>query len=216
MFLGHFGVGFGAKSTEPKISLGTWFLASQFVDLLWPTLLLLGVERVSIDPGNTVMTPLNFESYPITHSLLMAVVWGVLFGLMFWVVRRNTRGGLILGLCVVSHWALDLLVHGPDLPIYPGSSAYVGLGLWNSIPGTLVVELLVFGAGILLYVRTTTARDNTGTWSLWGLVGFLLLIYAGAIFGPPPDSVNAVAWVGQAQWLLVAWAYWTDRHRAVR
>jgi hypothetical protein len=53
VFIGHFAVGFAAKAVAPRASLGTLFLAAQFIDLLWPTLLLLGVERVQIAPGIT-------------------------------------------------------------------------------------------------------------------------------------------------------------------
>ena len=80
MFIGHFGVGFAAKKVAVKPSLGTLFLAAQFVDLLWPLLLLLGLERVQIDPGNTVVTPLDFIRYPISHSLLAVIIWGLIFG----------------------------------------------------------------------------------------------------------------------------------------
>ena len=66
MFIGHFGVGFGAKCIAPKLSLGMFFIAAQFIDLLWPTLLLLGVERVQIAPGATAVTPLIFEHYPVS------------------------------------------------------------------------------------------------------------------------------------------------------
>ena len=213
MFLGHFGVGFGAKTAAPKTSLGTLLLASQLIDLLWPTLLLVGVERVAITPGITRVVPLDFTHYPISHSLAAVLLWAVLFGVAYQALRRYPRGALVCGLAVVSHWLLDLLTHRPDLPLSPGSDARVGLGLWGSLPATLLVELAVFAVGVFLYLRTTRASDRTGSIALWALVGFLLVIYAGNILGPPPPSVSAIAWLGQAQWLLVAWGYWIDRHR---
>jgi len=108
---------------------------------------------------------------------------------------------------------LDAVVHSPDLPLYPGSSYFVGFGLWSSLWGTLVVELLIFSIGVGLYLRTTKPVDRTGAWALWGLVLFLLLIYLGNLFGSPPPNVTALAWIGQAQWILVLWGYWIDRHR---
>ena len=213
MFLGHFGVGFGAKAAAPRTSLGTLLLASQLIDLLWPTLLLVGVERVAITPGITRVVPLDFTHYPISHSLAAVLLWAVLFGVAYQALRRYPRGALVCGLAVVSHWLLDLLTHRPDLPLSPGSDARVGLGLWGSLPATLLVELAVFAVGVFLYLRTTRASDRTGSIALWALVGFLLVIYAGNILGPPPPSVSAIAWLGQAQWLLVAWGYWIDRHR---
>ena len=217
MFLGHFGVGFGAKAAAPKVSLGSLFLAAQFLDLLWPTLLLLGVERVRIAPGITAVTPLDFEHYPVSHSLLAAIGWAALFAATYHFLRRHRRGAIVLGLLVLSHWLLDLVVHRPDLPLWPGGAERAGLGLWSSHAATLAVELAIFLAGVWLYQRTTAALDRTGRWAFWGLVAFLLAIHAGNLLGPPPPSVAAIAWVGQAQWLLVAWGYWVDAHRrAVR
>jgi len=213
MFLGHFGVGFGAKRFAPRTSLGTLFLASQFIDLLWPLLLLVGAERVAIVPGITVVTPLDFTYYPWSHSLLTVAVWGLLFGATYYLMKRYRAGAWVCGIAVVSHWVLDLVLHRPDLPILPGGEYRAGFGLWNSLAATLVIELAVFAVGLVLYLRTTTATDRIGSISLWSLVGFLLLIYAGNLFGAPPPSVAAIAWLAQAQWLLIAWGYWIDRHR---
>jgi membrane-bound metal-dependent hydrolase YbcI (DUF457 family) len=205
-------VGMAAKRVAPRTSLGTLFLSAQFADLLWPTLLLAGVERVRIAPGATRVTPLDFVSYPVTHSLLMDLVWGSLFAAVYWAVRRYPVGAVTVGLAGLSHWFLDLLVHRPDLPLYPGGPR-VGLGLWNSLPGTVVVEGSIFVAGIALYLRTTKPRDRIGRYAFWALVVFLALIYIANLFGPPPPSVKAIAWAGEAMWLLVAWGYWVDRHR---
>ena len=214
MFLGHFGIGFGAKAAAPRVSLGTLFLAAQFVDLLWPTLLLIGLEKVVIAPGNTRVTPLDFTDYPITHSLLLSLVWALLFGAAYYLLRKYPKGALVCGAAVLSHWVLDLLTHRPDLPLLPGGATRVGLGLWNSLPATLIVELGIFAIGVWLYTRSTRPLDRTGTIALGALVGFLLVIYFGNLFGPPPPNVTALAWVGQTQWLLVIWAFWIDRHRA--
>lgn len=213
MFLGHFGLGLATKAAAPRVSLGTLFLAAQWVDLLWPTLLLVGLERVEIAPGATRVTPLDFVSYPISHSLVAVVGWGLLFGGVYWAARRFARGAVAVAALVVSHWVLDLVVHRPDLPLAPGGGARLGLGLWDSLPATLAVELALFAAGLALYLRRTRAADRTGSLALWGLVAFLLLIYVANLLGPPPPSAAAVAWAGHAQWLLVAWAYWVDRHR---
>lgn len=217
MFVGHFGVGFGAKAAAPKTSLGSLFLAAQFIDLLWPTFLLLGLETVTVVPGITRVTPLDFTSYPWSHSLLAVVVWGFLFAGLYYLLKRYPKGAWICGAAVVSHWLLDLVTHRPDLPLAPGATGRVGLGLWQSLPATLVVEIGIFSIGVWLYLRTTRATDRAGVVALWSLVAFLLVMYLGNIFGPPPpDDVRALAWVGQAQWLIILWAYWIDRHRGVR
>jgi uncharacterized membrane protein len=213
MFLGHFGIGFGAKAAAPKTSLGTLFFAAQFVDLLWPTLLLLGLEHVEIAPGITRVTPLDFVHYPISHSLITALMWGILFGVIYGLARWNLRGAAICSMAVISHWILDFITHRPDLPLLPRSPGRVGLGLWNSLWGTIMVEGLIFAIGIYLYLRITQARDKVGSVGLWSLIVFLILIHIGNLFGDPPPSVDMIAYVGHAQWLLVLWGYWIDRHR---
>ena len=212
MFVGHFGVGFGAKAAAPRVSLGTLLLAAQLVDLLWPAFVLLGLEEVRIDPGNTAVTPLDFVRYPYTHSLLTGIGWGVLLGLAYLVHRRLWRGAVVVTAVVVSHWVLDWISHRPDLPLVPGGIK-VGLGLWNSVPATVAVESLIFASGVTLYLRATRARDRVGHWALWALIAFLAIAYVGNLAGPPPPSPLAIGWVGLAMWLLVPWGYWIDRHR---
>ncbi len=215
MFIGHFGVGFGAKRAAPGTSLGTLFLSAQFIDLLWPTLLLAGVERVEIRPGVTRVTPLDFVSYPISHSLALVLCWGLLFGITYWLLRRYRAGALITAAAVISHWFLDAIVHRPDLPLAPGVATKVGLGLWSSLGATLAIETVVFAIGVFIYVRCTVPLDGIGRYGTVALVLLLLVIYAANIAGPPPPSTRAIAWAGHAQWLLVLFGYWVDRHRRV-
>ena len=189
------------------------FLAAQFIDLLWPTLLLLGIERVRIEPGVTEAVPLVFEYYPYSHSLLSVFGMAIGFALVYYTLRRYPRGAVVLGLALISHWCLDLVVHRPDLPLVPGIDIVAGLGLWSSVRGTLVVELSLFVLGVGFYLDATHSADSTGRWSLLALILFLFLIYLGNIFAKPPPSVVAIGVMGQAQWLLVAWGYWIDRHR---
>jgi hypothetical protein len=216
MFIGHFGVGFGGKALAPRVSLGTLFLAAQFLDLLWPTLLMLGLERVVIEPGATAVTPLAFEHYPISHSLLAVGGWALLIGAAHFALRRSVRGAIVAGALVASHWFLDAIVHRPDLPLLPSGARLVGLNAWSSLPLTLAIELPLFVAGVWLYARSTRASSAKGSWGLWSLVAFLLAVYATNLLGSPPPSALAIAWVGQLQWLLVVWAYWVDRQRAAR
>jgi len=213
MFIGHFGVGFAGKKFDKSASLGTYFMAAQWVDLIWPILLLLGIEKVQIEPNISVVTPLDFIYYPFTHSLLAAIIWGGLFGLVYFLIKKKLKTAIILCALVVSHWFLDLLVHIPDLSLIPGLDLKVGLGLWNNFIATLIVEGLIFIGGIYLYLKTTKAKNKTGNFALWGLILFLVLIYMGNLFGPPPDSVQAIAIVGNAQWLIILWGYWIDRNR---
>jgi hypothetical protein len=215
MFIGHFAVAFGAKRAAPRVSLGTLIMAAQFVDLLWPVFLLLGIEEVRIAPGNTAVTPLDFVSYPFTHSLVAGIGWAVLLGSAYFAARRRLGDAAVVAGAVVSHWVLDWVSHGPDMPIVPGGPRY-GLGLWNSVPATVGVEGFLFVGGLALYIRATRARDRVGTWALWCLVAFLVAAYAANLAGPPPANTRALAWVALAAWLFVPWGYWIDRHRAVR
>lgn len=216
IFLGHYGVAFAAKRAAPRTSLGALTFASEFLDELWPILLLLGVESVRIVPGLMATSPLDFVHYPWSHSLLAAVVWGLLVGGVYGALRRSRRGALVVGALVVSHWFLDLPVHRPDLPLWPGSRVLVGAGLWSSLPLTLILELGVFLLGLALYVRTTRATDRIGRWGLWAMAGLLALIYLSSLWGPPPPGERALAYTTLGVWLFVPWSWWVDRHRELR
>jgi len=211
MFIGHFAVGIAAKKLQPSISLGTLFLSAQFLDFLWPTLLLLGFEHVVISPGISQATPLDFTHYPISHSLLMVILWALLFGYGYYLLTKNRRGAALVAALVLSHWFLDLIVHIPDLPLYPGNSPKLGLGLWNSVTLTVLVEGAIFIAGILLYVSAKKNANQKVTWKFWSLIVFLTIIHASNLLGPPPPSVTMIAWAGHLQWLIVLWGWWADR-----
>ena len=214
MFIGHFALAFGAKKVAPKVPLGTLFLAVQLADLVWPTLVLLGIETVVVAPGITAFTPLDFVSYPYSHSLVALTGWAFALAAAYVLARHGKRREAItIAVLVLSHWVLDVLTHRPDMPVSIGGAERLGFGLWNSIPATIAVEVPMFAIGVLLYFKATKPADRTGKVALWSLVGFLLVVYVANIFGPPPPGAMAVAWAAQALWLLVLWAYWIDRHR---
>jgi hypothetical protein len=216
MFIGHFAVGFAAKRIAPRTSVATLLAAAQLLDLVWPVLVLLGWEQVRIDPGNTRFTPLDFVSYPWSHSLLMSLAWATAFAVVHQLVVRQWRGTIVIWGCVVSHWVLDWVTHRPDMPLYPGGPR-LGLALWNSVAGTMVVELLMFAAGLWLYMRATKARDRIGQYAFLAYWFLLLLLYFANAFGPPPPSIKAVAATGiAAAVILIPWAWWFDRHRELR
>jgi hypothetical protein len=215
MFIGHFGMGLAAKKIDHHLSLGTLFLASQLIDLLWPIFLLVGLERVKVEPGNTPFTPLNFIYYPFSHSLLSVFLWAIVLGLIYFLLRKNLKSSVVLSVLVMSHWILDLITHRPDLPLSPWTKVKVGLGLWNSITLTMLIEGLIFLAGAYLYLKTTRAKNTQGTISLWSLFLFLIVVYLLNIFGSPPPSEKPIAIIGLLQWLIVAWGYWIDKNRNV-
>ena len=211
MVLGHYGVAFAARRVAPRTSLGTTIFAAQFLDELWPVLLLLGLEQVRIVPGLMAASALDFVSYPISHSLATALGWGALIGAGYFAVRRYGRGAWVVGASVASHWLLDAPMHRPDLPLWPGSATLVGGGLWNSVAVTWLVEGILFAAGVALYVRGTRARDRVGSWGLWAMVALLVVAFAGSGSAPPSERTLALMTLGL--WLFVPWGWWVDRHR---
>lgn len=213
MFIGHFGAALAAKKIDNKPSLGTMFLASQFIDLLWTILLLTGIEKIKIEPGVSAFDPLNYIYYPFSHSLLFVIFWALIIGALYYFVRKDIKSSALLGTLVLSHWVLDLISHVPDLPLYPGSSLKLGLGLWNFVSLTVLVEGIVFIAGAYVYIASTRAENKKGSIGLWSLLVFLSVIYIIGIMSPPPPSESAVAWAGLLQWLYIAWGYFIDRNR---
>lgn len=212
MFVGHVAIALAAKRVAPRTNLGLLTLGAQWADTLWPILVLFGVERVEIRPGVTVMTPLDFVSYPWSHSLVMLVVWGALASIAY---HRGggRRAAIVLGATVVSHWVLDVVTHRPDMPLVPFGGPRLGLGLWNHPVAELLLEGTMYAGGAWLYFRSTRSRDAIGRWAVPALLLSLGAIWLAASFGPPPPSSDAVAWSGMIGWLFFAWAWWGDAHR---
>jgi hypothetical protein len=187
------------------------------LDLLWPIFLLLGWEHVSVESSTNPFLRLRFDSYPISHGLLAVVGWATLFAALYYGFTQYRAGALVVWLGVISHWVMDFIVHRPDLPLYAGGTRLVGLGLWNHRWAAIAVEAILFAAGIWIYLQQTKAKDKIGLYAFWGFVGFLLLAYAGASFGPPPPaSIRKLALVTLCTALLIPWAWWFDRHREPR
>jgi hypothetical protein len=212
MFIGHFGVALAAKRIAPRTSLPLLVLAAEFLDLIWPIFLLIGLEHVRVAPGITKVQPFDFYDYPYSHSLTMVLRWALAVGLIYYLVRRSVRGAWVLAALVVSHWVLDFVSHRPDLPLWPGGPK-VGLGLWNSWPASISAEVLLFGAGVWLYLRVTRARDRVGAWALWSLIVLLFLGWLAAMFAPPSPDTHQLALGALVIWITVPWAAWADAHR---
>jgi hypothetical protein len=216
LFLGHFATAFAARRIDSRPSLGWTFAACQWPDLLWPILSLAGIEHFRVVNGDTAFTPLAFDYYPWSHSLLMDVLWGIAFGLVYLARRGDKRGATLLGALVLSHWVLDWITHRADMPVSLSLEHHAGLGLWNNVPATIAVELALFAGGVWLYERGTVARDRAGRLGLWVLVGFLVLVYFANVFGPVPPNTTAVSVGALALWLIVFAAAWVDRRRLQR
>jgi hypothetical protein len=225
MFIGHFALAYASKRWAPRLSLAVLFAAAMFADLLWPVLVALGIEHVRIAPGITASTPLEFISYPYSHSLLTLALFGAIFGAVVssfaspstrlapMAPRRGRTAALLLAL-VVSHWVLDLVTHIPDLPLYPGGPKF-GLGLWNSVPGTIAAEVALFAAGVWMYATVTSPRDPRGTWGFIGITAFLFVGFVVNANGTPPPSVTALWMMALGLGALTLWLAWfADSHRS--
>jgi hypothetical protein len=198
VFLGHYGVALALKRAEPKLSLGTLFVAVQLADLLWGGFVLLGWEHARIVPGHTPVTPFEFVSYPISHSLLAAISWSVVAAAFYysWPTRDTTRhwqAASVVGVAVLSHYVLDVLVHIPDLPLSGNDSPKLGLGLWNYPVASMLAELLFLGIGLAIYLAYRSHRHPVRGTRLIVLMLVLIGTYFASLYGPVPPSMTAVA-----------------------
>ena len=204
MFVGHYSAAFIAKRLEPRLPLWSLLLAVQLVDVVWAVLVLLGIERATIDfslPGN----PLVLSYMPYTHSLPATLLWSVLAGLIGMLIwsggKRKLALAVTLGFTVASHWLLDLLVHRHDLALW-GSSHKIGLGLWN-------LPLLSFGLEVILLLGSVWFLARSGNWAqqrnraLAGLCLGLLALQVASQFAAPPSSLQQMVASALAVFLLV-------------
>ncbi len=217
MFVGHYGVALALKKADPKLSLGTLFLGAQLVDILWGMFLLLGWERARVDPGFTVVSPFQFLYYPLSHSLVAGIFWAIVAAAVYYTrptkdTSHRRRGALVLGIAVMSHWFMDVVVHIPDLPLASDSSRKLGLGLWDSIGATYIVEFGLLAIGTWIYAHTKTKRHPLRTKRLVILIVVLLALNAVNIWTPPPANMTVVGVSAIVLFLAVAWlGSWVDR-----
>lgn len=214
MFVGHLAAGLIGKSIEPKISLGTWVLAVLLCDVILFPLLIVGIETIAVEPGEVAnaVTGLNIA---YSHSLLMTVVWALIFAVIYFLRKRYARGAALLFAGVLSHWLLDLISHRPDMPLAPGISTVFGLGLWNSIPATLMIEGGFWLLAIVLYVRAIRRKNWLGFYAFWLGAILITLLWLGNINeGMDPDPIKAGIGGMIVFSLMIGWAYWMNRVRA--
>lgn len=216
MFVGHYAAGLALKKYDKRISLGTLFIAVQFVDIVFFPLVLLGIERLNIIPDFTQSTHFELEYMPYTHSLLAAFFWaGAAYCLFRWLVIKKHSAALVVALAVFSHWLLDLIVHTPDLPLWHDASPKFGWGVWNNALATYVIEALLLLFGLWLYLRATVALSPIGKVGMGVFVFVMLLLNGVNVYGPPiSDSKTVLAVSALASYFLfAAIAYWLDKQR---
>lgn len=213
MFAGHCGPSFVGKRSDQSVPLWILFLAVQLLDVFWAIFVFLGIEKVRIVPGFTETNALDLYYMPYTHSLPGALAWAMAAGLLYRVLRGSSRGGLIVGLAVFSHWVLDLVVHVPDLPLW-GNTAKVGFGLWHYPLLTLGLEAGLFFGGLLAYAAVTRTRAGGRAYSFLAAGVVVLGVQAAMAFGPPPGSDKAMAATALVAYFVIAGVVaWLERGR---
>ncbi len=213
MFVGHLALALAAKRAAPRVNLG-WLMAGvTALDLVWPILVLAGIERVSIVPGATAFNPLVFDYYPWSHSLVMALAWGIILAGMARAADVPRSAAPLLVALVLSHWVLDVITHAPDMPLWPGTSPRLGFGLWNSVPGTFLVEGALWVAGIVIYLRSQQFTSTARRIAFWALVLVFTLIWASGPWSPPPPSARALGLFALIGWIIIPWSAFADGGR---
>jgi len=217
MHVGHFAVGMVAKRIEPKLSLGTLVLAAMLADFLWCIFMLAGIDHVEFKHGMGAANYLEATDIGMSHSLLTNAIWAALFAAAYFLWRRYRRGAWVLFAAVLSHWLLDFVAHPPDMPLAPGMHKEFGLGLWTSVPATLIVEGGFWLFAIILYVRATHAKKRLGIYAFWIVIPLLTLSWYNNIAGPPPLNPRTAPIASLVYFsLVVAWAYWMNRLRPAK
>jgi hypothetical protein len=153
-----------------------------------------------------------------SHSLFMSIIWSLAGFVLAYLLTRDRRTSIVIGLLVFSHWLLDFVSHPmgmgrelpPDIPLFFAGSPKVGLGLYNSVAAALITDFGLLFAGVAVYLGTTRPQDRTGTWAFWLLIAVTVLIAASAAV-PALSTLAPVAFV-----LLWPLGNWVDRHRTLR
>jgi hypothetical protein len=217
MFIGHYGVSFAARPAQVRLPLWVWFIAVQWIDIVWSVLVILGIEKLRIVPGFTQANSRDLYYMPYTHGLPGSILLSLVFGIIVALFTSGNRVTTILLVAAASfsHWVLDLVVHVHDLPLYD-NTAKIGFDLWRHVLLSFPLELMVLGLGAGLYVRAMTFASAKGRYAFWAFVFFLAVLQVYANFGPPPSSPEAMGLTALAFYLVLALlAAWVERLAAV-
>jgi hypothetical protein len=210
MFIGHYGVSLASKPLRPSVPLWVWFIAVQWMDVVWSIFVLFGIEKLRIVPGFTEANGLDLYYMPYSHGLPGSIVLSLLFGAIvaMFVSENRATTLLLVAAASFSHWALDLIVHLPDLPLYD-DTAKVGFGLWRIVALSFSLELSLLCIGAWLYARSATFKGASSRYLYWGFVVVLAALQVIVNFGPQPSSGEMVAILALAFYialsLLAAW-----------
>lgn len=221
MFIGHYGIALAAKRVDKSIPLGLLFFATQFADILFFLLVLLGIEKMSFAPGITKVSPLDFTYYPYSHGLVASLFWAGLFFVVFKIAPSKSESNknkiaLVISATILSHFLLDAIVHRADLPLLGSDSYKIGLGLWNYVFASSLIELLIFLSGLWMYLKSTKGATFVGKYGMIIFSTFVTVIWIASLLTPTPSDLNIIGFVifGLVfQLLVIGIVSWLDRRR---
>jgi hypothetical protein len=210
MFVGHYSAAMAAKAAEPRAPLWSYFIASQLLDVGWGAFVILGIEKVHVDP-NLPGSVFDLYYMPWTHSLLAAIVWSFAGALLFKkLLRLPSRAAVFIGLVVFSHWFLDLVVHRPDLLLWPGGPK-VGFGLWNYPVLEEAIEIGLVAIAAVVWAASLVRGTGT-TWRAAALIFLMTAMQAFVIATPPAGNHIVIGAMGLAAYAVLAFgAWWAER-----
>ena len=155
--LAHLGIGFATKRFAPQIPLWALLVSSMVLD---------GLSFVFI------------SALWITHGFFMSIIWTILFILITTLItyhlkiRKEEQKNLslfsmeiwnisiIIGLVVFSHWILDFIgwpmsaidANATGVPLLFDDAVNIGLGVYSTWVGALLMDLGVFAVGLVIYI----------------------------------------------------------------
>ena len=193
MFIGHYAVAPLAAATG-KVKLWQAFIAVQFADFIWAILILTGIEKGRVVDGFMEGSALDLHYMPYSHSLLFITFWACIAAGLFWLYneRRNYGGAIIIAILVLSHWFGDVLVHGPDMTVLPGSEK-IGMGSWDEVESSLSLEIGSLVCALMIYTRLTVPASGKSFLYAILFCAFLVGLQLYSTFGPVPADINTVA-----------------------
>jgi hypothetical protein len=214
MFVGHYSVAFACRTERNRIPLWVLFVAVQFLDYIWATLVLLGIEKLRVIKGFTAGSMIDSYFHPYSHSLITAILWSTVAAIAYRPICRwlgytyAKSAALIIGFAVFSHWLLDLIAHPRDLAIYDDTWK-VGFGLWNYRDPEFALEIALLAGGIILYLaRNAMPGIRKGAVIVFGLG--LVIVQIGDTYVPRTpltDKATAMGvWVFYTLFVLIAFA----------
>lgn len=158
MFIGHFAIAFLLGSLIPGVPILVPLVGVAFPDLLWPVLVFAGVEKVKFDKSKPLQKDIVFESYPVSHSLVLTTIIAFIIGLIIAFFMKNLLVAPVFAIASASHWILDTIVHNKDLPVLGFSSkdVKVGFGLWKRGPLAFIIEYIFYAVVSLIAVPITS------------------------------------------------------------